>query len=236
MMTRLYCAGLLAGLFASASAFAAVDLNGVWQVTQSVQELKTVEGKAPPLRPEAAKLYEEHKRKLRAGDLSFDPTAKCVSPGLPRMLYLPYPFEIIQRPNKLTYLFEWNYWNRHVYLNDRVKEVPYPLSLGLSHGKWQGDTLVITSTDLRADNTWLDSAGLPHSESLKITEKLRLLDNGATLENRITIDDPETFTQPWETVVRFKRLPKGTEIKEDICLNRLDAGKPAVDWARNKGS
>ena len=147
MMARLYCAGLLAGLLASGSALAAVDLNGVWQVAQSVQELKTVEGKAPPLKPEAA-----------------------------------------------------------------------------------------TSTDLRADNTLLDSAGLPHSESLKVTEKVRLLDNGATLENRITIDDPETFTQPWETVVRFKKLPKGTEIKEDICLDRLDAGKPAVDWARRRGS
>lgn len=95
MMARLYCAGLLAGLLASGSALAAVDLNGVWQVAQSVQELKTVEGKAPPLKPEAA-----------------------------------------------------------------------------------------TSTDLRADNTLLDSAGLPHSESLKVTEKVRLLDNGATLENR----------------------------------------------------
>lgn len=236
-MMKHWAAGTLAAVtmsgLMSGAAYAAPDFNGVWQVEKNIQELKTVDGKAPPLKPEAAKVYEEHKKKWKAGDLSFDPTAKCISPGLPRMLYLPYPFEIIQRPQKLTYFFEWNYWNRHVYLNDRVEEVPYPLSLGLSKGKWQGDTLVIETTDLRADNTLLDSAGMPRGESMKITEKLRLVDAN-TLEARFTINDPETFTQPWDTVVRFKKLPQGTEIKEDICLDRIDAGKPAVDWARKK--
>lgn len=230
MKMQFSCAGLLAGLLLNGATFAATDLSGVWQVEGAIKELKTVDGKAPPLLPAAAKTYEEHKRKLKAGDLSFDPTATCISPGLPRMLYLPYRFEIIQRPQKITYLFEWNYWNRHVYLTDKAKEVPYPLSLGLSHGKWQGDTLVITTTDLRADNTLLDSAGMPRSEAMKITERLRLLDQGKTLEARFTFDDPETFTKPWDTVVRFKKLPSSTEIKEDICLDRVDAGQPAVAW------
>jgi hypothetical protein len=231
-MTRQWSySGLLAGLIFSATAFAAADFSGVWQVDRAVQELKTVDGKTPPLKPEAAKVYEEHRRKWQAGDLSFDPTAKCISPGLPRILYLPYPFEIIQRPKKITYLFEWNYWNRHVFVTNTAKETPYPLSLGLSHGKWDGDTLVITTTDLSADHTLLDSAGMPHGESMKVTEKLRLV-NSTTLENRITIDDPEMFTRSWDTVLRFKRQPKGTEIKEDICLDRVDAGKPAVDWAK----
>jgi hypothetical protein len=70
---------------------------------------------------------------------------------------------------------------------------------------------------------------------MQITEKMRLL-NPTTLEARLTIDDPETFTRPWDTVVRFKKMPEGTEIKEDICLDRLDAGKPAVDWRRMKSS
>jgi hypothetical protein len=229
-MMQLSYAALLAGLLLSSATFAAADLSGVWQAERAIRELKTVDGQAPPLKPDAAKIYEAHKRQLRARDLSFDPTAKCISPGLPRMLYLPYPFEIIQRQQKITYLFAWNYWNRHVYLTDKGKEVPYPLSLGLSHGKWEGETLVITTTDLRADNTLLDSAGMPRSESMKITERLRLLDSGKTLEARFTFDDPETFTRPWNTVVRFKKLPPSTEIKEDVCLDRIDAGKPAVAW------
>jgi len=233
MTTQWSWAGVLAGLIASGAAVATPDFNGVWQVEKAIQELKTVDGKTPPLKPEAAKVYEEHKKQWKAGDLSFDPTAKCISPGLPRMLYLPYPFEIVQAQNKLVYLFEWNYWNRRVYLTDKVKEVPYPLSLGQSQGKWQGDTLVIKTTDLRADNTLLDSAGMPRSESMTITEKMRLV-NPNTLEVRFTIDDPETFTRPWDTVVHFKKLSQNSEIKEDICLDRLDAGKPAVDWHRIK--
>ena len=223
-------AGLI-GLVDCGAAVAAPDFSGTWQVEKAVQVLKTADGKTPPLRPEAAKVYEARRKQWRAGDLSFDPTAKCVSPGLPRALYLPYPFEILQGPKKLTYLFEWNYWNRHVYVMDRAREVPYPLSMGLSQGSWQGETLVISTTDLRADNTLLDSAGMPRSESMKITERMRLLDPG-TLEVRFTIDDPETFTRPWDTVVRFKRLRQGSEIKTDICLDRVAAGKPAVDWHR----
>jgi len=226
--------GVLAGLIASGTATAASDFSGVWQVEKAIQELKTVDGKAPPLKPEAAKVYAEHRKLWKAGDLSFDPTSKCISPGLPRMLYLPYPFEIVQGQKKLVYLFEWNYWNRRVYL-DTAKEVPYPLSLGLSKGQWEGETLVVKTTDLSADNTLLDSAGMPRSEAMKITEKMRLL-TPTTLEVRFTIDDPETFTQPWDTVVRFKKLPKGTDIKEDICLDRVDAGKPAVDWRRLKST
>lgn len=224
---------MLAGLFASSAAVAAPDFSGLWQVEHAVQELKTVDGKTPPLKPEAAKIYEARRKQWKAGDLSFDPTAKCVSPGLPRMLYLPYPFEIVQGPKQLTYLFEWNYWNRHVYVMDRVREVPYPLSMGLSQGEWQGETLVVKTTDLRADNILLDAAGMPRSESMKITEKMRLVNPG-TLAVRFTIDDPETFTQPWDTVVRFKRQQQGSEIKDDICLDRVDAGKPAVDWRRIK--
>lgn len=235
MTQRWANAAVLAGLMIGGMAHAAPDLSGVWQAEKAIYELKTVEGKAPPLKPEAAKVYQEHKSKWQARDLSFDPTARCISPGLPRMLYLPYPFEIIQRPQKLTYLFQWNYWNRHVYLTDKAKEVPYPLSLGLSHAKWQGDTLVITTTDLRADNTLLDSAGMPRSESMKITETLRLVDNN-TLEARFTFNDPQTFTRPWDTVVSFKRQPKGTEIREDICLDRTDAGQPAVDWTGKPGA
>jgi hypothetical protein len=204
----------------------------VWQVIGRIQELKTVDGKTPPLKPEAAQVYARHQAQWRAGDLSFDPTAKCISPGMPRILYLPYPFRIIQRPQRMTYLFEWNYWNRHVYLDGKNWEAPYLLSLGESNGHWQGDTLVIHTDSLRADNTLLDSAGMPHSENLMLTEQLRLVNGGRVLEDRIHVEDPDTFVHPWDTVVRFRRLPDSTEIGLDVCLDRVQAGKPAVDWSR----
>jgi hypothetical protein len=71
---------------------------------------------------------------------------------------------------------------------------------------------VIDSTDFNAV-TFLDDSGLPHSEKLRVTERLTLK-TPDELENRITITDPETFTRPWETVLIFRKLP-GTRVADD---------------------
>jgi hypothetical protein len=223
---------VIAAFLGTSAAQAAPDMSGVWEVATKIQELKTIDGAAPPLKSEAQKIYDENRAKWKAKDLSFDPTAMCISPGLPRVLYLPYPFEIIQTPSRITYLFEWNYWNRHVDMSGKALEAAYPLALGESLGHWEGDTLVIRTNGLRADNTLLDAAGLPHSEDLVVTEYVRLINGGKQLEDRISLEDPKTFTRSWETQVTFNRLPKTYEISMDICLDRTDAGKPAVDWSR----
>lgn len=223
------CALLLA-LTVSRPAEAAADLNGVWQVEGSHQQLKTTSGEAPPLRSSAAKIYRENLAKWKVGDLAYDPTSKCISPGMPRILYLPYPFEIVQSDRTIAYLFQWNYWNRVVELVNKPQDVPYPLAMGIARGKWVGDTLKIDTIGLRSDNTFLDAAGLPHSDDLHLTEELRLVENGQVLEDKITIDDKNTFTKVWTTTVRFRRLPAGTELHEDICLDRVDARQPAVVW------
>ena len=222
-------------MLASGARAAAPDFTGVWEATTKVQELKTADGRTPPLNDEAMKLYNQRRAQWKARDLSYDPTAKCVSPGMPRILYLPYPFQILQGPKRVTYLFQWNYWNRHVDLSGKKLEAPYPLSLGESLGHWEGDTLVIHTNGLRADNTLLDSMGMPHSEALTLVEHIRLIHGGKQLQDRIRIEDPQTFTRPWETVVTFNRLPDSHEISVDICLDRTDADKPAVDWSRALG-
>lgn len=216
----------------AAHAQAGIDLSGVWQIADTTKQLKTAEGTAPPFRPEAAKAYAANTARLMAGDLSFDPTARCIAPGLPRILTLPYPFQIIQRADKMLFMFQWNYWNRRVDLTGKKQDVPYPLSLGVSGGHFEGDQLVINTVGLRSDNTWLDSAGMPHSEDMVVEERITLLDGGQTMQDRVTITDPKTFTRPWTTVLRFKRQPAGTRIREDVCLDRIDAKQPAVDWSK----
>lgn len=227
------CALILA-LAVSRPAEAATDLNGVWKVEGSHQQLKTASGEAPPLKPAAAKIYRENLAKWKSGDLTYDPTSTCISPGMPRILYLPYPFEIVQSDRTIVYLFQWNYWNRVIELVNKPQDVPYPLAMGISRGKWVGDTLRIDTIGLRSDNTLLDAAGMPHSDDLHLTEELRLLEGGQILEDKITIDDKNTFTKVWSTTVRFRKLPAGTELQEDICLDRVDARQPAVVWPANE--
>lgn len=233
---RTFYSCILVAALAGGHAMAAAppNLNGVWQVDGVHQELKTTNGEAPPLNAQANKIYQENLKKWKAGDLSYDPTAQCVSPGFPRILYLPYPFEIVQSDRTIAYVFQWNYWNRVVEMNGKPQDVPYPLAMGIARGKWNGDTLVVDTIGLRSDNTWLDAAGLPHSDDLHVVEEMRLTDNGQVLENKITIEDKKVFTKTWETTIRFKKLPAGTEIQEDICLDRVDAKQPAVVWPEAK--
>lgn len=101
-----------------------------------------------------------------------------------------------------------------------------PGPMGLSKGRWEGDTLVVETTQLD-ETKLLDNAGLPHSGQLKVTERLRLV-NPNVLEDRILIEDAATFTQPWETVVSYRRQ-RDAIIQEDVCLDRIKkAGVPAV--------
>jgi hypothetical protein len=97
--------------------------------------------------------------------------------------------------------------------------------MGLSKGRWEGDALVI-DTDALGHLTLLDGAGMPHSQSLKITEHVSLR-SPDVLVDRIRIDDPETFTTPWETLVTYKRQRDGV-IEEDVCLDRIKNHQPAV--------
>lgn len=218
---RIAATGLLAfiGMAAPATARASDDLSGVWVVTKYATEIKTSDGKAPPLLPEAAKTYAERKALLAKGDHSFDiVSTKCGPPGMPRVMALPYKMEIVQNPRRIVFLFEWNRMYRRVDLTTPSGSADDYQMHGVASGQWQGDTLVITTEKI--DDTFLDAAGMPHSMALKITERLHMLSNG-TLENRVRFEDPETFSAPWETVVTYRKLPKGTEVGEDVCLDRI---------------
>jgi len=67
---------------------------------------------------------------------------------------------------------------------------------------------------------------LPSGDQLKLTERIRLRDQN-TLEDRITITDPDNFTRSWDTVLTYKRQPEAT-FPEDVCLDRRDAGSPPL--------
>lgn len=255
----LIAASAFAGTEASADAESA--LSGVWRVEKPVTAVRTVDGKEPPLSPEAAKIYQAHMAQRKQGDTSYDSATWCAAAGMPRIMMINSPFELVVRPPYVAFLHEWNWWARVVYLDGAVPETPKvgamtppprpptdglpPGSapgggpgaaaeranfseatgpMGLSVGKLAGDTLIIETSALR-DSTLIDSSGLPHSDALEITETLRLR-SPDVLENRLRIDDPKTFTQPWETVVTYRR--QNVDIREDVCLDRIKTGQSAV--------
>jgi hypothetical protein len=197
---------------------------GVWVADKAPRELLTVEGKAPPLNDAAARLYSERKQRFATGDASFDQTTWCASPGMPRVMTMSYPFEIRQDGNHLAFIYGWYRWFRTVNMKSGAVDVPSPLTMGFPVGSWENDSLVIRTTGL-IDTTVLDASGLPHSEMLTLTERLRVLPDGR-LEDRITIEDPETFTEAWETALTFHR-DAAARVSDDVCPDRMAAGEPA---------
>ncbi len=145
-----------------------------------------------------------------------DPEGFCLPPGVPRMMYTPYPTEIFQLPDRILFIYEGgaHVW-RIIWMDGRKQPVdPNPNYLGYSVGHWEGDTLVVDSIGFN-DRTWLDAAGHPHGEKLHVTEKFTRPDAN-TLRLEATIDDPDYYTKPW-TVVTTATWEPNQELMEYIC-------------------
>src|SRR6185312_2318084 len=117
---------------------------------------------------------------------------------------------------QLDMIQEANHTTRLVYIDQPPVDDPDdPKWLGDSVGHWDGNTLVVDTIN-NDHRTWLDKAGLPHSDAMKVTERLSLSNGGKVLTDAITIDDPKTYTAPWTTTVKFNREP-GMELAENVC-------------------
>jgi hypothetical protein len=86
--------------------------------------------------------------------------------------------------------------------------------MGYSIGHWDGDTLVIESAGFN-DRTWLDSDGHPHTEALRVTERLRRPDFGH-LEIVRKFEDPQALKEPWVVPIQFE-YDADTEMIEYVC-------------------
>jgi hypothetical protein len=224
-MTRNIASWLMvAVLVAPALARAAEpDLTGVWLIVKPPTTLKTVEGARPPLNPSGTALYEQHLAAAAHGDRTFDGTGKCLPPGLPRLMLVNEPFEIMQRDKVVYFLHELNRLPRRAYFGEALPADADPMYLGYSVARWDGATLVIESSGFR-EGTLLDDSGLPHSESLHLTERYQLDKDGRTLHARFTIDDPKMFTRPWEAKADYLRRLK-YEIPEQVCADTHPPGR-----------
>jgi hypothetical protein len=198
------------------------DLWGEWRIAKPTVLLQPVQGEIP-FTAEGKALYAANLAARAKGDFTYDLTqARCSSPGPSRLMLTPDRFRILRLPTLITLQFEWNRLYRHVDMQGgKVEEPLVGPMMGFSTGRWSGDALVIT-TQYISERTLLDAL-IPHSDALKLTERLSLVD-ADTLEDRLTIDDPQTFTRPWEASITYRREAEGA-FREDVCLDRLEAGQ-----------
>jgi hypothetical protein len=132
---------------------------------------------------------------------------------MPGIMSQPYPMELLLTPGKVTIILEAFTQVRHIYTDGRVlPELPDPTFFGTSVGRWEGGTLVVESVGF---NDFVTISGIPHSDQLKITERIGLLDDN-TLQIETTFTDPLALTAPYTTAATFARHRDWT-LAEYIC-------------------
>ena len=208
------------------------DLQGVWQVLNTaawdIQDHSAqrgvpagrgvVVGNEIPYQPWAA----EQKQRNYENRLTADPESRCTMPGVPRVTYMPYPFQILQFSDRVLFLYEYVHTTRTVYMNgsDHL-EGQIGCWMGDSRGHWEGDTLVNDVIHFN-DETWFDRAGNFHSEALHVVE--RYTPTGPDhLTYEVTIEDPNVFTDSWKMEMPlYRRQEADIEVLEYECFAYIE--------------
>jgi hypothetical protein len=175
-----------------------------------------VEGNEIPYKPEAA----AKKTQLGSTWLDNDPEVRCYKPGIPRAMYMPYPFQISQGTNKIQMVFQYAQSSRTIHL-DEVNGPPADTWMGFSKGRWEGDTLVVNSSDFN-DRTWLSRAGDFHSDAMKLVERFTPISPDA-IRYEVTVEDPNVYTRPWKmNMVLYRQLEANAQLMDFNCVEFVE--------------
>jgi hypothetical protein len=177
-----------------------------------------VEGGEIPYKPESAAKKIDNAKQAKA----LDPENKCYMPGVPRFMYLPFPFQILQGERFIMMVSEYGSTVRRIHLDGTTHPENLPGAwMGDSRARWDGATLVIDTTGF-TDHTWLDKSGNFHSDALRVVERLTLRDRDH-IDYEATLEDPQVFTRPWK--IRFplyRRLESNLRLLEYPCVAFLE--------------
>jgi hypothetical protein len=196
---------------ARAGAVAALGAVGAIPPGKSV-----VEGGDIPYKPDALLKKKEN----AANWLTQDPEVKCYLPGVPRIMYVPFPLQIVQSSKFVLMASEYVGATRSIYL-EKVDPSPIDTWMGQSIGRWEGNTLVIESDSFN-DQTWFDRSGNFHSDALRVIERITPITHDA-LNYEATIEDKNVFSRPWKiSLPLYRRLDKNAEILEFNCVEFVE--------------
>jgi len=216
------------------------NLNGIWQALNEadwdieghsaapgrvtalgaedavVPGLGIVEGGPLPYLPAAATKKKANYEKR----LTLDPVIKCYLPGVPRAMYLPQPFQIVQSQKHIMMAFQYAGAIRTIYM-DAQTPAPADSWMGWSNGHWEGDTLVVDTTGFN-DLSWFDRAGNFHSDELHVVERITPT-SPDHLNYEATVDDKKVFSRPWKmSMTLYRRKEKGARLLEFRCVEFVE--------------
>jgi hypothetical protein len=202
------------------------DLQGVWQVLNTaawdIQDhgarlgvpagQGVVEGNDVPYQSWAAAKKKENFEKRTTAD----PVTKCYLPGVPRITYMPHPFQIFQTTGTTVILYEYDHAVRTIYTDRPHPPGHIDFWMGVSRGRWESDTLVVDVVDFN-DQTWFDAAGNFHSDALHVTERYTRV-GPDHIAYEVTVEDPKVFTRPWKMAMTlYRRQEQNIQLLDYEC-------------------
>jgi hypothetical protein len=207
------------------------DLTGTWFVDLHEGFNKFMFG--PPY-PE---FYEPGRKALvegaaaRAKGQNYrDSIGQCYPAGMPMIMTRVWPIMFVQLPTAIYMTAGFTNSFRTIYLDGRAPTDPdiyVPTYNGESIGKWEGDTLVVTTRGFETDHHWID-LGLPISEEFQIVERIRQINKGNTLEIEYIMTDPKMWKGEWRNTKRWDRVLE-SDIGEVECTEARNANLPGTD-------
>lgn len=213
------------------------DLEGVWQAVNTanynIQDhsaslgipagMGIVEGNEIPYLPEALPQREENYR-LRFKE---DPESKCFMVGTPRILYMPFPFLIVETKNQVNIISEYVHTSRMIRLGSEHPDGPQWI-MGDSRGHWEGETLVVDVANFQGGN-WLDRSGNYTTDGLHIVERYTRTDPDH-IQYEATIEDPNIYSKPWKiSFPLYRRVEPNAQLLEYECAAYLTEERAKTD-------
>jgi len=196
------------------------DLRGVWMRRYDhPYENYAFSEEPPPMTPWAQARFQASRpvfgpNAVAVADTN-DPTYRCLPPGVPRIYAHPAPFEIFQFSDRVMIVYEYQHHVRLIYTDGRSRREGRPPSwMGESVGHWEDDTLVVDSANFN-DMTWIDRRGVPHSDQMRVSERIHRGGDGQLIVD-IQVEDPIAFSESWTARRVFDSV--GWRLEESVCL------------------
>ena len=163
-----------------------------------------------------------------------DPLSTLGDPsGFPRIVTFELrAVQISQTPNQVLMLYMFEKRFRTIWTDGReLPKDPDPRWYGYSVGRWEDDFTFVVDTIGMDEKTWLDNAGNPHSNDMRVQERYRRVNMG-TMELTVTIDDPTAYTKPWvaRKGLPLRLIPANVDLMEMIC-----SATEAQEYKKNMG-
>jgi hypothetical protein len=168
----------------------------------------------PNLKPWARDVMKKDNNEVLAGKIGFTPSSSCKQAGVPAYWLAGGPFFFIQTPKEVLIVEEGDRHARHIYMDVPHSANPKPSWFGESVGHYEGDNLVVDTTGFNT-KTFVDNYRTPHTDKLHVVERFHMIDGGKTLEVQFTVEDRDTYNQPWQAVRRYGRTQ--ATLGEQIC-------------------